>query len=116
MRIGQNPRAHGAAVTGLTRPERLAEGAAKGRPAAAIRPKPTLSTGTRKAMLCRPAGAARQTVRARCERDDEGQWPWPERLGKVLGLGWRIKPCSSAASRLATCAMRGLNVGLAFAA
>ena len=108
---GPKSRATCAAVTGLTRPERLADGAASGRPAAAITASATGCAGTRSATLCKPARAAAQTVALGASGTTRVRGPGQKASASRTALLEKT-PCSSAASRLSTWEMSGLDVAL----
>ncbi len=71
------------AVVGLTRPERLADGAATGRPVSRNSARATSSEGTRTAKVSSPALANRLTGQSWCAPQHQRQRAWPERRGKA---------------------------------
>ena len=75
-----------AAVVGLTWPERLALGAATGRPNAASRACATGCAGTRIAIVSRPGGDQIGDPRRLALWQDEGQRPGPEGGGEAARI------------------------------
>ena len=81
--VPQKSSATWAAVTGLIRPERLAEGAASGRPTAEIRASATGWTGTRRAIAVKTRPRGRADRRAGRQRNHQRQRPRPKCPGKL---------------------------------
>ena len=103
-------------LVGLTRPERLADGAAIGRPAARKSFWATGWAGARTATVSSPALASRRHSGTGAPRQNQGQRPGPE-PGRRTSCARSSNPASfSASASPGTCTISGLKRGRPFAA
>ena len=103
------------AVVGLSRPDRLAEGATIGRPARRNRSSARGWFGIRRPTLANPAQARSQTDPVRARGSTRVSGPGQNRMASRSASG--VKAASLRAwSRVATWAMSGLNIGRPLAA
>ena len=107
----------GGASVGLTRPERLAEGAATGRPTRSRSACASGWAGTRRRDAVEPGAGEIGDRAARRRRHDEGQRTRPEApRASASALVVERRPAPRAASRLGTWAISGLKRGRSLAA
>ena len=104
-----------AAVVGLTAPDLLAEGAARGTPAAPMSARAVGCEGERSATVSRPARARRLMEQAEAAGRTRVRGPGQNAWASLSASGPRIA-CSLAVSMSRTCEMSGLIAGRALAA